>query len=106
MRDLGTTFNVVAERGAVEVGVSEGRVLFDPDGAAVNLSPGMSLRRAAATARPIVSSTEPDVIGGWRDRVAGFAQLVDGGIGGGRHGGSFAERSEFSEHKRSTTQSQ
>jgi transmembrane sensor len=66
MRDLGTTFNVVAERGAVEVGVSEGRVLFDPNGAAVNLSPGMSLRRAAATARPIVSSTEADAVGGWR----------------------------------------
>ena len=66
MRDLGTTFNVLAERGAVEVGVSEGRVLFDPQGAAVDLSPGMSLRRAAAGARPVVSRTEPDAIGGWR----------------------------------------
>lgn len=66
MRDLGTTFNVVAERGAVEVGVSEGRVLFDPNGAAVDLSPGMSLRRAAAGARPVVMRTEPDAIGAWR----------------------------------------
>jgi transmembrane sensor len=66
MRDLGTTFNVVAERGAVEVGVAEGRVLFDPQGAAVDLSPGMSLRRAAANARPVVMRTEPDAIGGWR----------------------------------------
>lgn len=66
MRDLGTTFNVVAERGAVEVGVSEGRVLFDPDGAAVDLSPGMSLRRARADARPVVTRSEPDAIGGWR----------------------------------------
>jgi transmembrane sensor len=66
MRDLGTTFNVVAERGAVEVGVSEGRVLFDPQGAAVNLSPGMSLSRAAAGARPVVTNVEPDAIGGWR----------------------------------------
>jgi transmembrane sensor len=65
MRDLGTTFNVVAERGAVEVGVSEGRILFDPQGAAVDLSPGMSLRRAAG-ARPVVMRTEPDAIGGWR----------------------------------------
>ena len=66
MRDLGTTFNVVAERGAVEVGVSEGRVLFDPQGAAVDLSPGMSLRRAAAGTRPVVTRSEPDAIGGWR----------------------------------------
>lgn len=66
MRDLGTTFNVVAEGGAVEVGVSEGRVLFDPDGAAVDLSPGMSLRRAAASARAEVTRIEPVTIGGWR----------------------------------------
>jgi len=66
MRDLGTVFNVVAERGAVEVGVSEGRVLFDPAGSAVDLSPGMSLRRAAANARPVVTRAEPDTIGGWR----------------------------------------
>lgn len=66
MRDLGTIFNVVAEGGAVEVGVSEGRVLFDPAGAAVDLSPGMSLRRAAASARPVVMRTEPVAIGGWR----------------------------------------
>ena len=66
MRDMGTTFNVVAEHGAVEIGVAEGRVLFDPQGAAVDLSPGMSLRRAAANARPVVMRTEPDAIGGWR----------------------------------------
>lgn len=66
MRDLGTTFNVVAERGAIEVGVSEGRVLFDPQGAAVDLAPGMSLRRVAGGARAVVTRGEPDAIGGWR----------------------------------------
>ncbi|HTU09926.1 MAG TPA: FecR domain-containing protein [Allosphingosinicella sp.] len=81
MRDLGTVFNVVAERGAVEVGVSEGRVLFDPRGVAVDLSPGMSLRRAAATARPVVARVEPDAIGGWRAgrlsyRSASVAQVA------------------------------
>jgi transmembrane sensor len=63
---MGTIFNVVAERGAVEVGVAEGRVLFDPQGAAVDLAPGMSLRRASAGARPVVSRSEPDAIGSWR----------------------------------------
>ena len=82
MRDMGTTFNVVAERGAVEVGVSEGRVLFDPQGVAVDLSPGMSLRRAAANARPVVMRTEPDAIGGWRAgrlsyRSATIGQVAD-----------------------------
>jgi transmembrane sensor len=82
MRDMGTIFNVVAERGAVEVGVSEGRVLFDPQGAAVDLSPGMSLRRAAANARPVVMRTEPDAIGGWRAgrlsyRSATVGQVAD-----------------------------
>jgi transmembrane sensor len=82
MRDLGTTFNVVAERGAVEIGVSEGRVLFDPAGAAVNLSPGMALHRASAAARPVVSSVEPDAVGGWRVgrlsyRSASVAQVAD-----------------------------
>ena len=65
MRDLGTIFNVVAERGTVEVGVAEGRVLFDPDGVAVDLSPGMSLR-AGVSARPVVMRGEPAAIGGWR----------------------------------------
>ncbi len=81
MRDLGTVFNVVAERGAVEIGVSEGRVLFDPDGAAVNLAPGMSLRRSAATARPVVMRGETSAIGGWRAgrlsyRSASVAQVA------------------------------
>lgn len=82
IRDMGTTFNVVAERGAVEVGVAEGRVLFDPDGARVDLSPGMHLRRAAADARPVVMQTEPDAIGGWRAgrlsyRSATVGQVAD-----------------------------
>jgi transmembrane sensor len=82
MRDMGTIFNVVAERGAVEVGVSQGRVLFDPQGAAVDLSPGMSLSRVAANARPVVTRTEPDAIGGWRAgrlsyRSATVAQVAD-----------------------------
>ena len=52
MRDLGTVFNVVAGARRVEVGVAEGAVLFDPSGAAVNLTPGMTLapRRRGATA--------------------------------------------------------
>ncbi|HYD12913.1 MAG TPA: FecR domain-containing protein [Allosphingosinicella sp.] len=82
MRDLGTTFNVVAERGAVEVGVSEGRVLFDPGGAAVNLSPGMNLRRAAAEARPVVSRTEPDAVGSWRAGRLSYRSATVGQIAG------------------------
>ena len=82
MRDLGTVFNVVAERGVVEVGVSEGHVLFDPPGAAVDLTPGMSLRRADANARPVVARVEPDWVGGWRAgrlsyRATNVGQVAD-----------------------------
>ncbi len=65
MRDLGTVFNVVAGARRVEVGVAEGAVLFDPSGAAVNLTPGMTLRREGE-GRPLVSRVETDAVGGWR----------------------------------------
>lgn len=79
MRDLGTIFNVVANARQVEVGVSEGAVLFDPAGAAVNLTPGMTLRRVGEAA-PRVSRVEPAAVGGWRDGRLSYRSATIGEV--------------------------
>ena len=77
MRDLGTIFNVVVGGRRIDVGVAEGAVLFDPSGAAVNLAPGMTLRREG-DAPPLVSRIEPAAVGTWRaGRLSYRAARVD-----------------------------
>ena len=63
-QDIGTAFDVVHRAGFTQIGVREGAVLYDPDGAAVRLQGGQSIRIAnnAATVQPIDS----EAVGGWR----------------------------------------
>lgn len=67
LRDLGTVFNVLHEDGVVEVAVSEGAVLFNPEGEAANLSPGMAARKAPDES---LSIERQDIksVGGWREQ--------------------------------------
>ena len=65
LRDLGTVFNVVASDRMLDVAVSEGAVLFDPDGERKNLSPGMALIKAKG-APALVSKVDNDAVGAWR----------------------------------------
>jgi transmembrane sensor len=65
MRDVGTTFNVIAAPGRLEVGVGEGAVLFDPSGSALNIGPGMMVSREG-DGPPRLARAERDAIGAWR----------------------------------------
>jgi transmembrane sensor len=66
LRDLGTVFNVVNDRDMIEVAVSEGAVLYNPDGEATSLKPGMGLRKALGAAT-WVGAFDKDSVGGWRE---------------------------------------
>lgn len=79
LRDMGTVFNVVSDRGTLEVGVAEGAVLYDPGGEAVNLTPGMTLRRDAG-GRAQLSRREPEAISGWRDGRLVYASATVGQV--------------------------
>jgi transmembrane sensor len=65
LRDMGTVFNVVAEKNRLEVAVSEGVVLYDPAGAAERLTPGLSLRKHGEMPAE-VARVPAESVGGWR----------------------------------------
>jgi transmembrane sensor len=65
LRDLGTVFNVVAERRRFEVAVSEGMVLFNPAREATKLTPGMQLLKMSGGSAK-VSKVGLEAVGGWR----------------------------------------
>ena len=57
VQDVGTTFNLVRDRGRFSVEVIEGAVLYDPDGAAVPLAAGQTLRADRRAARSSAART-------------------------------------------------
>jgi transmembrane sensor len=71
--DVGTTFNVVEERGALAVAVAEGAVIYRGAGAELRLDPGDMLTRAAAGARPVKRRVDADAVGAWRTGQVQFA---------------------------------
>lgn len=63
--DLGTLFDVKASGTRTVVGVAEGAVMVDPDGARLRLDPGQAV---IATGSSLQRATvEPAAVGGWRD---------------------------------------
>lgn len=64
IRVLGTVFNVWLSPDSVEVGVSEGAVLFNPDGEAVRLNAGNAVRKSEG--RYSAGPTDAAAIGSWR----------------------------------------
>jgi transmembrane sensor len=66
LRDLGTIFNVVREEGRLEVAVSEGAVVYNPDREAANISAGMALRKEAG-AQTWLGRVETRGVGSWRE---------------------------------------
>lgn len=64
--DVGTVFNVVRSNGATDVAVAEGEVVYNPEGEAVHLSAGRTLRIVDRDTRLVIGEIEPGVIGGWR----------------------------------------
>lgn len=68
VEDVGTQFNVVREAGETRVAVREGKVIYNPAGAAIALNAGQSLVDRADQDVVQVSPVQTDAVGKWRDR--------------------------------------
>ncbi|MET0307465.1 MAG: FecR domain-containing protein [Sphingomonas sp.] len=64
--DAGTVFNVVRDRGGLDVAVAHGAVIYAPGKEQIRLDAGAGLSRASDGARPVLRKTSPDGIGGWQ----------------------------------------
>lgn len=64
--DVGTVFNVIRDRGEIDVAVAEGAVVYQPGVEAIRLDAGDGLYRANAGAKPVLRKESPAVIGGWQ----------------------------------------
>lgn len=65
--DLGTRFTVEREAGETEVAVSEGVVMYNPEGEAIRLDAGKMLRAADGDAVIRVSSVDAGSVGSWAE---------------------------------------
>lgn len=63
--DVGTVFNISRDGGIVSVAVSEGRVLFDPEGVRLALGAGDAVR--VDEGQGTVTRVAATGVGGWRD---------------------------------------
>lgn len=69
LMDAGTVFNVVRTEQALEVAVSEGEVVYNPEAEQVSLRPGRALRAFEGEAQLWVGDAAPQSIGSWRDNL-------------------------------------
>jgi len=65
--DAGTAFNVLREHGAIEVEVAEGAVVYNPDGEAVRLDRGRTLRTIDGEPHLVLGMVNPGSVAGWRE---------------------------------------
>ncbi len=72
VRDVGTTFNLIRERGDLTVEVIEGSVVYNPDSEAIRLTAGTALH-ASSDGHPRVASTDPQMIADWRRGQLSYA---------------------------------
>ena len=72
--DIGTVFDVRTGDGDLTVAVSQGAVLFNPQGQNVRVDPGEVLTSATGSSDYEVSSVPPEMIGEWRDGRLTFQQ--------------------------------
>jgi transmembrane sensor len=66
VQDVGTTFNLVRDRGLLSVEVIDGAVLFDPDGAAVPLAAGQTLEMREGGGDAVLGRRDRRDMAGWR----------------------------------------
>ena len=64
--DAGTVFNVVSDKGSLDVAVAEGSVIYEPGGTEIKLAAGDALSRTGAGARPVRRKANPQAIGSWQ----------------------------------------
>jgi transmembrane sensor len=72
--DVGTTFNVVGDEGALSVKVAEGAVVYRGTGSEMRLDAGEMLTRARAGAEPRKQRVDPKTVGAWRTGYLQFAE--------------------------------
>jgi transmembrane sensor len=73
--DAGTTFEVTRDDDGLDVAVSEGLVIFNPDSQAIRVPAGQRLVDAKGSATVTVAAIKPTDVGAWRD-----GQLVYDGV--------------------------
>lgn len=78
--DAGTTFNVVRSGAGIDVAVSEGAVIVNPEGENVRLNPGRRAQIDGASGRIIVSDVAASLVGGWRSGQISFADAPLGEV--------------------------
>lgn len=78
--DAGTAFNVVRSGAGLDVAVSEGAVIVNPDGENVRLNPGRRAQIDGASGRILVSDIAASHIGGWRSGQIAFADAPLGEV--------------------------
>lgn len=71
--DIGTAFNVVRAEKSVDVAVSEGAVIVNPDQEKVRLDPGRRAQIDSASGRMTLSDVPTSHVGGWRSGQISFA---------------------------------
>lgn len=70
LRDVGTVFNVINDRGLLSVAVAEGAVIYNPDAEAVALNAGHTLTVHEGDAVVTLGEADPDAMTAWRqDRL-------------------------------------
>lgn len=74
VEDAGTQFNVVREPGETRVAVREGRIVYNPAGAAIALDAGQALVDRADQDLVQTGRTGIDAVGSWRHRSLIYAQ--------------------------------
>lgn len=74
VEDAGTQFNVVHESGETRVAVREGKIVYNPSGAAIALGAGQMLVDRSDQDVVHVGGTAIDAVGSWRNRSLIYAQ--------------------------------
>lgn len=65
--DAGTTFDVLGDKGALEVKVAQGAVVYRLGQQQIRLDAGQGLTRASAGAEPVLIEAIPGSVGDWQD---------------------------------------
>lgn len=64
--DVGTVFNVIRDKGEIDVAVAEGAVVYQPGAKEIRLDAGQALYRADEAAQPVLRRENATAIGGWQ----------------------------------------
>lgn len=74
VEDAGTEFNVVHDGGETRVAVREGRIVYNPSGAAIALNAGQALLDRMDSDEVHITEATVDAVGSWRHRSLIYAQ--------------------------------